>query len=85
MRVAQTIPSAEHPVSDRPATRGAWQIDPLTSRVEFTVRKRWFVVPLRVTGRFSDVQGVIPGLYSSPPGPSGHAAAASRRPRGSGR
>ena len=32
---------------------------PLTSRVEFTVRKRLFVVPLRVTGRFSDVQGVI--------------------------
>jgi polyisoprenoid-binding protein YceI len=59
MSVAQTLPTAEHPVSDRLATRGAWQIDPLTSRVEFTVRKRWFVVPLRVTGRFRDVQGVI--------------------------
>jgi polyisoprenoid-binding protein YceI len=59
MSVAQSLPPAENPASDRPATRGAWQIDPLTSRVEFTVRKRWFVVPLRVTGRFSDVQGVI--------------------------
>jgi polyisoprenoid-binding protein YceI len=59
MSVAQTLPPAENPVSDRQATRGAWQIDPLTSRVEFTVRKRWFVVPLRVTGRFRDVHGVI--------------------------
>ena len=59
MSVAQTLPPAENPVSDRLATRSAWKIDPLTSRVEFTVRKRWFVVPLRVTGRFSDVQGVI--------------------------
>jgi len=59
MSVAQPLPTTEHPVSDRLVTRGAWQIDPLTSRVEFTVRKRWFVVPLRVTGRFSDVQGVI--------------------------
>jgi polyisoprenoid-binding protein YceI len=59
MSVPQTLPPAEHPISDWLATRGAWQIDPLTSRVEFTVRKRWFVVPLRVTGRFRDVQGVI--------------------------
>jgi polyisoprenoid-binding protein YceI len=59
MSVAQTLPPAENPVRDRQATRAAWQIDPLASRVEFTVRKRWFVVPLRVTGRFREVQGVI--------------------------
>ncbi len=41
------------------ATRTEWQIDPVESRVEFTVRKRLFVVPLRVTGRFTDVQGTI--------------------------
>src|SRR5260370_14692400 len=46
-------------VRDRRPDHTAWQIDPRTSRVEFTVRKRWFVLPLRVTGRFSDVQGVI--------------------------
>jgi polyisoprenoid-binding protein YceI len=60
--VAQTLTPTENshsPVSDRLVTRTAWHIDPTTSRVEFTVRKRWFVVPLRVTGRFSDVQGVI--------------------------
>jgi polyisoprenoid-binding protein YceI len=59
MSVAQTRSSTENPVSDRLVTHDAWQIDPLTSHVEFTVRKRWFVLPLRVTGRFSDVQGVI--------------------------
>ena len=47
------------PVSDRLAARTGWQIDPSSSRVEFTIAKRWFVVPLRVTGHFSDVQGVI--------------------------
>ena len=51
--------SSNSPVSDRLATRTAWQIDPTASRVEFTIRKRLLVVPLRVTGRFSDVQGVI--------------------------
>ena len=62
MSVAQTLTPTENsqsPVSDRLVTRTAWHIDPTTSRVEFTVRKRWFVLPLRVTGRFSDVQGVI--------------------------
>jgi polyisoprenoid-binding protein YceI len=59
MSVAQSLHSIDNPVTDRLASRSAWQIDPLTSRVQFTVRKRWFVVPLRVTGRFSDVQGVI--------------------------
>jgi len=60
--VAQTLTPTENsqsPVSDRLVTRTAWHIDPTTSRVEFTARKRWFVLPLRVTGRFSDVQGVI--------------------------
>ena len=51
--------SSNSPVSERPGTRTAWQIDPSTSRVEFTIGKRWFVAPLRVTGRFSDVLGVI--------------------------
>jgi polyisoprenoid-binding protein YceI len=41
------------------ATRTQWQIDPDASRVEFTIRKRLFVVPLSVTGRFTDVQGTI--------------------------
>jgi len=41
------------------ATRTDWQIDPGASRVEFSIRKRLFVVPLTVTGRFSDVQGTI--------------------------
>jgi polyisoprenoid-binding protein YceI len=62
MSVAQTLTPTQHshsPVSDRLATRTAWQIDPKTSRVEFTIRKRLLVAPLRVTGRFSDVQGVI--------------------------
>ena len=62
MSVAQTLTPTEHshsPSGDRLVKRTAWHIDPTTSRVEFTVRKRWFVVPLPVTGRFSDVQGVI--------------------------
>src|SRR5258708_10324305 len=60
MSVAHTpIENSNSLVRDRRPDHTAWQIDPRTSRVEFTIRKRWFVLPLRVTGRFSDVQGVI--------------------------
>jgi polyisoprenoid-binding protein YceI len=62
MSVAQIATPAESsnpPVSERLATPTAWHIDPASSRVEFTIRKRLLVAPLRVTGRFSDVQGVI--------------------------
>jgi polyisoprenoid-binding protein YceI len=50
-----SIPSSQ----DGLATRTEWHIDPVASRVEFTIRKRMFLVPLRVTGRFTDVQGTI--------------------------
>jgi polyisoprenoid-binding protein YceI len=47
------------PSQDGLATRTEWQIDSVASRVEFTIRKRLFVIPLTVTGRFTDVQGTI--------------------------
>jgi polyisoprenoid-binding protein YceI len=39
--------------------RTEWHVDPDASRVEFTIRKRLLVVPMTVTGRFTDVQGTI--------------------------
>jgi polyisoprenoid-binding protein YceI len=57
--IAPPTQSARSPLSDQLATRSAWHIDPAASRVEFTIRKRLFVAPLRVTGGFSDVRGVI--------------------------
>ena len=60
MSVAQPpIESANSVAGDRLATRSAWQIDSEASRCEFTIRKRLLVAPMRVTGRFRDVQGVI--------------------------
>jgi polyisoprenoid-binding protein YceI len=42
------------------ATRTAFAIDPAASRIEFSIRKRLFVVAHQVvTGRFSDVGGTI--------------------------
>jgi polyisoprenoid-binding protein YceI len=58
-QIATPTENSSSPLSDRLTTRTAWQIDPSTSRVEFTIGKRLLVAPLRVTGRFSDVQGVI--------------------------
>lgn len=67
-----TAPSRETSISsahnarqahDGPAThstRSIYQIDPAASRVEFTVGKQlFFILPLIVRGRFSDVQGTI--------------------------
>jgi polyisoprenoid-binding protein YceI len=51
--------TSESEADDRPKDRTTWRIDPTTSRVEFTIRKRLLVVPMVVTGRFSDVEGVI--------------------------
>ena len=51
--------NSDSPAGDQPATRTAWHIDPGASRVEFTIRKRLLVAPMRVMGRFSDVEGVI--------------------------
>jgi polyisoprenoid-binding protein YceI len=62
MRVAHSGTSAESansPVSDSLPPRTSWQVDPTASRLEFTIRKRLLVAPMRVTGRFSDVEGVI--------------------------
>jgi polyisoprenoid-binding protein YceI len=60
MSVAHTpIENSNSLVRDRRPDHTAWQIDPRTSRVEFTIRKRLLVAPMVVTGRFSDVQGVI--------------------------
>jgi polyisoprenoid-binding protein YceI len=43
-----------------PTTHTTFRIDPVASRVEFTIGKRlFFVMHLMVTGRFTDVEGTI--------------------------
>ena len=61
--VGSTGASIEHDArlnGNAPASRTPFRIDPTTSRVEFTIRKRlFFVIHQVVTGRFTDVQGAI--------------------------
>ena len=57
--MTESTQRSNSPVSDQPPSRTAWHVDPRTSRVEFTIGKRLFVAPVRVTGRFSDVHGLI--------------------------
>jgi polyisoprenoid-binding protein YceI len=54
-------------VGDASSARATYRIDPASSRVEFTIGKRLFLVmPMTVTGRFGDVRGLI-GLDEQDP------------------
>jgi polyisoprenoid-binding protein YceI len=60
-RAADFSTAQDTPLSDGiPGFRPTYHIDPVASRIEFSIRKRLFIVKhMVVTGHFADVKGTI--------------------------